>query len=160
MTREDKKKLESILAPLRSLVGRKEFMELAMVYIQQYQGYVAYGIDRDSIADSLCVSCYDIRYPGKKGFVVITAREDLEEVKRQMASRTGYDWSRCFAYGEDMDDLLAWIQRDGDELQEKYQSFTEKIRKDLSFLHDRVYGWWEAEPFEHAPLPGTGKEEA
>lgn len=158
MTKEEKEQLEPALAPLRSLISRKDFMELAMVYLQQYQGYVIYGIDKDSIRAGLCISCYDICNPKEKGLVVITAEEDGMEVKKQLPPRLDYDWLRCFTYADDIDELLLWIQRDGDELQEKYEKPIGKIRKELSFLSERKYGWWEETSFQHK-IPPYEREE-
>ncbi len=120
MTREDKKKLEPILAPLRSLVGRKEFMELAMAYTVR---------------------------PMSDGIAVIAVKEEPADLKKLFMSHPDCCWCHYLTY-ENLDEILLWIQRDGEDLREKYKKLTETVQEALSFLNGREYGWGERQEEE------------
>lgn len=141
MTREDKKLLEPALAPLRALIRKEDFTELALVYIQREKNYVIYSMEKDPVINTLYLGCYDVRDMGS-GLVVITAEDGAVNVKKLMSSRPEYSWCHCLST-DDVDELLLWIQRDGEELRYKYRELTEKVGKALSFLNGRKYGWWE-----------------
>lgn len=141
MTTEDRKQLEPMLAPLRSLVSRKDFMEIAMVYIQRDRNYVIYRIDKETTADSIYLACYDIMYK-VEGLVIISIEDEVINIKRHMSLHPEYAWCHYITYG-DMDEVLLWMQRNGQDLPEKYEDLVEKIEDALSALRERKYGWWE-----------------
>lgn len=142
MTRKQKEQLEPALAPLRSLVGKEDFLELALVYIQREMNYVIYNVDEAGTKNCLCLRCYYDGYcPEPEGLVVISAEENPADLKKLLRRYAGYEWCQYFTY-DDVDELLIWIQRDGEDLREKYSSLTETVQKALGFLEEWKYGWW------------------
>ena len=144
MTKKEKEQLEPVLAPLRSLIGREDFKELALVYLQRDKDYVIFGIEKESTGDCLCLLCYDnsIR-PMADGLVIITSKEEPVDLKKLLRSHPSCCWCHYLTY-DDVDEILFWIQRDGEDLREKYKNLTETVQETLSFLNGRNYGWWES----------------
>lgn len=133
MTREEKEQLEPTLAPLRKLIGKDDFLELALIYIQMGKSCIVYSIDKHSIEKSLCIGCYDIRNPEADGLMIISANTQPTDVKEWQETHPEYCWVRSFTYGRDIDELLLWISRDGEELQDKYAELTDTVQKALAF---------------------------
>lgn len=134
MTREEKEQLEAALASLQKLLKEDDFMELSLVYLQMEKGYVVYSIEKHSIRKSLCIGCYDIRDPKSDGLMVISMKENKADLKEWAKTHLECHWVRFFTCDDNIDDLLLWISREGEALQDKYKDLTDTVQKALAFL--------------------------
>ena len=142
MTKEEKKQLEPALAPLRSLITKEDFIELALIYMQREMEYVICSVEKCRMENCLCLRCfYQESYPKEEGLVIITPRDTIVDLKKLLSAHPKYYWCHYFTY-DNVDELLLWIQRDGEDLRAKYRTLTETAQNSLSFLNERRYGWW------------------
>lgn len=142
MTKEDKIQLEPALAPLRNLIRKEDFIELSLIYMQREMDYIICNIDEHSTDNCLILGCfYKESYPKEEGLVIITPKDTITDLKKLLSAHPNYHWCHYFTY-DNVDELLLWIQRDGEDLRAKYRSLTETVQNSLSFLNERRYGWW------------------